>query len=476
MKKLMIAGLLCVVMLAGCGNGASNETTDYDKVDTVSDKNLYESEDLITETVGDLEYKIPESWSSDTKTSGDNLYYYGDEVTLMIQNSGFDYNTFDDAFDVLPQEDAMNEILDGFKQGTDSYEEILTESQQILGVTGFRMEANVEMSGNKYYMDNLCFAYNQQSYSFGILVEDDSEKKYSEEFNDLISSITVWNPLADIGFEYEFDSENYIMSDIVDSGEIRNNLIFDESMRDIGRICYSLITVTLAEQSDFSVSYKEGDDFCLYCKLNGTLISDDIPELPDEIDETWQDKIMEFYEEFLDFLDKSNVINESSETDIGEIEGEIGLEDAREDSNITMGQLNALDSAKSYLSFTAFSYEGLIDQLEFEGYTTEDATYAAENCGANWNEQALKKAKSYLDSTAFSYTGLIDQLEYEGFTSEQATYGVDQCGADWNEQAVKKAESYLSWSSFSKEELIGQLEYEGFTHEQAVYGVEQNGY
>lgn len=151
-------------------------------------------------------------------------------------------------------------------------------------------------------------------------------------------------------------------------------------------------------------------------------------------------------------------------------------QETQDTPELTMGQSNALESALLYLETIPFSYTGLIEQLEYEGYSTEDATYAAENCGANWNEQALKKAKSYLDSTAFSYTGLIDQLEYEGFTSEQATYGVDQCGADWNEQAVKKAESYLSWSSFSKEELIGQLEYEGFTHEQAVYGVEQNGY
>ena len=78
--------------------------------------------------------------------------------------------------------------------------------------------------------------------------------------------------------------------------------------------------------------------------------------------------------------------------------------------------------------------------------------------------------------SGFSYTGLIGQLEYEKFTTEQATYGAENCGADWNEQAAIKAESYLDNSSFSKDSLIEQLEYEGFTHEQAVYGVEKNGY
>lgn len=38
----------------------------------------------------------------------------------------------------------------------------------------------------------------------------------------------------------------------------------------------------------------------------------------------------------------------------------------------------------------------------------------------------------------FSYDGLISQLQYEGFSYEQATYGVDNCGADWNSQALKR--------------------------------------
>ena len=142
----------------------------------------------------------------------------------------------------------------------------------------------------------------------------------------------------------------------------------------------------------------------------------------------------------------------------------------------TVGQKNALRSAKSYLDFSAFSYNGLIGQLEYENYSHEDAVYAADNCGADWNEQAAKSAKSYLNFSAFSYDGLIKQLEYEGYTHEQAVYGADSCGADWNEQAAKSAESYLSFSFFSRDGLIDQLEYEGFTHDQAVYGAEANGY
>lgn len=142
----------------------------------------------------------------------------------------------------------------------------------------------------------------------------------------------------------------------------------------------------------------------------------------------------------------------------------------------TTGEKNALKKAKSYLEYSAFSRDGLIGQLEFEGYTNSEATYGVDNVGADWNEQAIKKAGQYLEYSAFSYTGLVEQLEFEKFTHEQAVYGVDNCGADWNEQAVKKAAQYLEYSSFSKDGLIGQLEFEGFTHDQAVYGVTQNGY
>ena len=94
----------------------------------------------------------------------------------------------------------------------------------------------------------------------------------------------------------------------------------------------------------------------------------------------------------------------------------------------SISQKNALKSAKSYLSFSAFSYNGLIKQLEYEEYSHEDAVYAADNCGADWNEQAVKMAASYLNSMTFSHAGLVEQLEYEGFTHEQAVYGVEQNG------------------------------------------------
>lgn len=201
----------------------------------------------------------------------------------------------------------------------------------------------------------------------------------------------------------------------------------------------------------------------------------------------------------------------------------------------TAGERNALNQAKRYLMFSPFSYEGLVEQLEFEGYTNAEARYGADNCGADWNEQAVLQAERYLKFSAFSYSGLIEQLEFEGYTPDQAKYGVDHtklgnsssestkdssestfsqqqalrsaqsylkytafsrkglieqlefegystadatyaadnCGADWNEQAYKSAQNYLKYSTFSYKGLIAQLEFEGFTSAQAKYGADK---
>ena len=43
----------------------------------------------------------------------------------------------------------------------------------------------------------------------------------------------------------------------------------------------------------------------------------------------------------------------------------------------------------------------------------------------DWNQEVVESAESYLEYSSFSKSGLIEQLEYEGFTSAQAQYGAD---------------------------------------------------
>ncbi|MCV7115513.1 Ltp family lipoprotein [Mycolicibacterium setense] len=94
----------------------------------------------------------------------------------------------------------------------------------------------------------------------------------------------------------------------------------------------------------------------------------------------------------------------------------------------TVSQRNAVRAAKDYLDYSAFSRQGLIEQLEYEDFSTTDATFAVDSITVDWNEQAAKAAKAYLDYSAFSRGGLIEQLEYEGFTPAQAVYGATAAG------------------------------------------------
>lgn len=97
-------------------------------------------------------------------------------------------------------------------------------------------------------------------------------------------------------------------------------------------------------------------------------------------------------------------------------------------SDMTTSQANAVRSADDYLSMSGFSKEGLIEQLEFEGYSKADAKFAIKALKPDWNAEAAESAKDYVDMSGFSRSGLIEQLMFEGFTRAQAEYGADKAG------------------------------------------------
>lgn len=100
----------------------------------------------------------------------------------------------------------------------------------------------------------------------------------------------------------------------------------------------------------------------------------------------------------------------------------------------TLEQENALGAARQYLEFSAFSRQGLIDQLSSQygsGFSVETATWAADTVGADWNTEAIEAAKQYLDFSSFSRQGLFDQLtsQYGGqFTPDEANQALTAVG------------------------------------------------
>ena len=78
--------------------------------------------------------------------------------------------------------------------------------------------------------------------------------------------------------------------------------------------------------------------------------------------------------------------------------------------------------------YSGYSEKGVIEYLEGKGHSTEDATYAVQNIDVDWNEQAVKFAEAYMRRTSLSGEKIVEQLMYEGFTGEQAVYAALELG------------------------------------------------
>jgi hypothetical protein len=174
----------------------------------------------------------------------------------------------------------------------------------------------------------------------------------------------------------------------------------------------------------------------------------------------------------------SNQVGEPSAKRPGAIgkSGSIDSAPPASSSSETSLQQEAREVARGYFETSWFSRIGMIEQLEYEGFSYDDAVYGVDSLGANWYEEAVGMADSYIGSSWFSRSGLIEQLEYEGFSYSESEYGVDYLGIDWYEEAIGMALDYLDYSDFTYEELVDQLIYEGFSEDEAVYGVLESGY
>jgi len=133
---------------------------------------------------------------------------------------------------------------------------------------------------------------------------------------------------------------------------------------------------------------------------------------------------------------------------------------------------SALHQAQTYLSVMNYSYAGLIQQLMDIGYSQADATYAADNCAANWTQQAVDSANTHILSGSFSKGAMYGQLDNEGFTQEQIVAALEGCEANWNQEALQALQAYLEISPFSESSMYDQLMFEDFTEDEITYAME----
>lgn len=152
-------------------------------------------------------------------------------------------------------------------------------------------------------------------------------------------------------------------------------------------------------------------------------------------------------------------------------------------------QETAVEEAENYVNKAYCSREELVAHLfdrelcRYSQFSVEDVAYAVENCGMDWMEVALLRAKDTLEQQPqktshrnpyLSHAGMIEDLMSYGFTEAQALYAADNCGADWKEQAVLYGD-YLMQQSYTRQKMLDRLEQEGFTKEEAEYAADYYG-
>ena len=74
----------------------------------------------------------------------------------------------------------------------------------------------------------------------------------------------------------------------------------------------------------------------------------------------------------------------------------------------------------------AYCKKEIIDLLMYEGYSSDVAFYVANNLDVNWEEQAVLKVYEYFKIKPFSREEMMGQLEYDGFTPAEISFAINK--------------------------------------------------
>ena len=363
----------------------------------------------------------------------------------------------------------------------DNSEQVITEGLQSM-LEPFRdptvdslKEAVVTLGGTKSDAEDMADLFDEMEEEYGIDADQLLEHLFLD-YNYAVSNVQVDGDdatavvtLTTKDFEAAADAlEEYSASDEFE-GKVEE-LLEDDSIEDIDdfyKAMYQIVFEKFYECVEDADTVTKDVDVSLTC-------TDDVWEL----DDSSTDDLVEALFTGLTSLSSAETDAEDLEDEVVEEveeEGE-GETTASDEEEFVPSHDNAIEIAQMYVEYECYSYAQIVKYMEEIGYSTEDATYGADNCGADWNQEALECAQSYLSVIPFSYDGLIDQLEYEEFTTEQATYAVDNCGADWNEQAVLAAQEYLDHNAdATADEVRSSLKWDDFTDENITYALSQVG-
>lgn len=108
----------------------------------------------------------------------------------------------------------------------------------------------------------------------------------------------------------------------------------------------------------------------------------------------------------------------------------------------------------------------------------EDDEEELDECSSNLDirKTALKKAEDYLSRLILSKARLIKQLKNEGFTEDEARYAADNVNVDWATNAAESAEEWMrgEHDNYSEDNLTWFLKmWEEYTDEEVAHAVAQ---
>ncbi len=197
--------------------------------------------------------------------------------------------------------------------------------------------------------------------------------------------------------------------------------------------------------------------FIAYNASNG-LKSLSQDEVKQDTSEELDEKIKKLMEE-----NKYDVKETIPDDKIEDINKQISIED---DNKIDKTEVEKKDESDNDLKKESESDDDLNKEDESNPYSDLEPVFHNTIYG---NEGAVNSAKIYLKSMAASKTKIISFLRKKGFNEEEATYGAENCGADWYYQALRMAMAYLSVQEYTYEQLALQLINEGFTEDEIIY-------
>lgn len=154
------------------------------------------------------------------------------------------------------------------------------------------------------------------------------------------------------------------------------------------------------------------------CELCGKVLSDTIEKLEHTPGE-WV--VMEEY-----VINSDATVTPGVESHMCAVCGEV-IETREYTIELTTSQKNSLKTAAKLISSIHPSYTFLTGELlvNCEGFSPEDAKFAGDYCGADWDEQAVLFCQGKIrEGESENY--IRDDMRWYGFTEEQINYALSQ--------------------------------------------------